>query len=889
MGNILITLKVDIRIHMNNFQLDIEQIVNASLEATVVFEKPDFDVFQLNEKAKTLFAIEASDYTLRAFCSRADKFNERAAKDLFQKLQKEKPIVSDWPVRLGDIKWLSAYIQLLESEGKEYVVVVFRDNTLPKESLLKLDNMIAYRDMLDQLMAYNINININEIPDIIEQSLQMVGNYFNCDRSYVFEYSEDLKFMSNINEWCAPGIEPYIEQLQSLSINSFPYLKRKLLNMELVCVDDTNNLPAEAYEEREEFAKEGIQSILLIPFSEGDKPIGFVGLDHVHMQKHWTKSEVSNLKLLARTFANFLVRVRSEKQIEAHRYMYKTLFDAANDGILIFKNDRCIDANIKALHDIDCELQQLNGKSLVEISAVEQQEGRSPTYANVYFNEAEKGFPQSFEWRIRCFDGSEFDAEFSLNSITQGEDSLVIAIFRDVSDYKQTVSALINYQEQLKKEINTIVHPVEDASQLTLLHVFELDQLQKMQDAFSFATGIFSLITDTEGRPITKVSFSNKVCTKVRSTIKGLQMCMDSSKRLGQMAKKLQEPVSSPCLSCGFIDAAAPIIVDGNHLGNWLIGQVRPEDLDIEHLLGYTRSLDLNDDEIISEFKELVKVSPEHFQRILNLLNVLSIELSTLGYKNLKFAKSVHDHVQLEKELRKAKQSAEESDRLKSAFLANLSHEIRTPMNGIVGFSELLQYDGLTPDDRREYVRLIHQSSSQLLNIINDIIDISKIESGQIDVRPVYTDLVRLGGDLHAFFIDSANTKGIELVFDCGEINDYEIFSDEVKLRQVLTNLISNAVKFTLSGKVVFGFNVLDENKVEVFVQDSGIGIDADDVDFVFERFWQAKDSDVKKGGTGLGLAITKAYVELLGGHIVVESERDKGTRFSFVIPRELK
>ncbi|WP_439182679.1 PocR ligand-binding domain-containing protein [Carboxylicivirga taeanensis] len=875
---------------MDNYHVDIELLVSASLEPVVAFEKPGYEATLLNDKALALFKYEASDqYFLRDFCSRADKFNEQSAIKLFEELLPGVPRIVDWPVRLGHIKWLSAHIQLVESGEQEFVVVIYRDNTYSKENLLKLDNMIAYREMLDRLLAYNININVNEIPLIIDQSLEMVGNYFGCDRSYVFEYSEDLRFKNNINEWCAPGVEPYIDQLQNLPISSFPYLKKMLLNMEVVCVDDIAYLPQDAYEEREEFAKEGIQSILLIPFSEGDRPIGFIGLDHVNSQKNWSKSEVSNLKLLARTFANFLVRVRSERQIEAQRHMYQTLFEAANDGILIFKNGVCIDGNSKAMGEMRCDLKYLISKTLVELSAVQQPDGKSPTYANVYFGEAENGFAQSFDWRLRRPDGSELDASISLNSSRQGSDRLVIAIFRDVSAYKQTVDSLVIHQQQLQKEIDVIVNPVEDVSQLELLHVFELEQLQKMQDAFSFATGISSLITDAEGKPITNMSFSNKVCSRVRSIPKGMEMCMHSSKLLGNKAKELKRPVSSPCLSCGFIDAAAPIIVDGTHIGNWLIGQVRPEDLDAQHLLNYTRSLGLDDEDILAEFKELIKMTPEHFQRILNLLNVLSIELSALGYKNLKLAKTVHKHVNLEKELRAAKQSAEESDRLKSAFLANLSHEIRTPMNGIVGFSELLQYEGLTPDDRREYVRLIHQSSSQLLSIINDIIDISKIESGQIDVRPGYTDLVRLGDDLHAFFIDAATVKSIDLLFEHDNHSEIEVFTDEIKLRQVLTNLISNAIKFTTSGCVRYGFKKLESGGIEVYVHDSGVGIEAENLELIFERFWQAKDTDIKRGGTGLGLAITKAYVELLGGHIKVESERDKGTRFSFVIPKELK
>ncbi|MCG8580209.1 MAG: PocR ligand-binding domain-containing protein [Bacteroidales bacterium] len=877
--------------NMTSHTHDIELIVNASIEPTVVFDKSVYETTLMNKKASEFFNLDKDKlYSLRHFCSRADLFNQSAAIEIFESLQLEEPKMVDWPVRLGKIRWLSAYVQLMSSDTTEYVIVIFRDNTRPKESLLKLDNMIAYREMLDQLLAYNTNVNVEEIPLIIDQSLNMVGNYFLCDRSYVFEYSEDLKFKSNINEWCASGIEPYIDELQNIPINSFPYLKKKLLKMELVCVDDINDLPDEAIEEREEFAKEGIQSILLIPFAEGEKPIGFVGLDHVHMQKQWSKNEVSNLKLLARTFANLLVRVRNERQIVDNKNMYQTLFESVNEGILVFKNGICIDANAKAIDELRGSLKQIAGKSLVELSATHQPDEKSPAYANVYLTEAEKDNPQNVEWRLRRIDGVEFDAELGINSFQQVEfNKLVIIIFRDVSEHKRKVSNLIDNQRLLRKEIDNIVHPLVDANQITLLDVFELEQLQKMQDAFSFATGISSLITDVNGGPITKMSFSNRICEKVRSTEKGQKMCIKSARELGERAKKVLRPVSSPCQSCGFIDAASPIIVDGKHIGNWLIGQVRPNDLDVKHLLEYTRSLNLDDSSIINDFEKMVKVAPSNFEKILNLLNVLTIELSAMGYKNLKLAKAVSEHLHLEKELRQSKQEAEESDRLKSAFLANLSHEIRTPMNGIVGFSELLQFDGLTPDDRREYVRLIHQSSSQLLNIINDIIDISKIESGQIDVHAGYFDMVRLGMDLQAFFYDLALDKGIELVFEQGDHSELEIYSDEVKLRQVMTNLISNAIKFTSEGQVIFGYEILKTSEIELFVQDSGIGIDTNDVDFIFDRFWQAKDTDVKKGGTGLGLAITRAYVELLGGHINVESQRDVGTRFSFVIPKELK
>nr|WP_321412692.1 PocR ligand-binding domain-containing protein [uncultured Carboxylicivirga sp.] len=869
--------------------LNCEQVAMSSFEATVVFDRNTNKVVYMNNRARQLFnlnEIPLDEIRIRNFCSRADRFNEKSAIELFASINTNYSQKYDWPVRLGNIRWLSAFISIYIENENEFIVVTYRDNTEEKESLMKLDSIIGFRDMLDNLLSYNTIVAADKIPWLIDNSLAMVGNFFHCDRSYVFQYSEDLRLHSNINEWCAHGIEPYINELQNIPSNKFAYLSRHLLNKEIVCLNDVNELPDEAKNEREEFAKEGIQSILLIPFIEGEEVIGFVGLDHVRTSKIWTAVEISNLKLLARAFANMLLRQRKERRIKEQEEMYKTWFMAANDSIAIFKHGVCIDANPKLLKDLNCSRDYLVNKSLVELSATTQSNEKSPTYINVYHQNALEGAPQFFEWILRRQDGSDFEVEISLNRFSDKGTAHTIAIFRDISGHNQLVSNILASDshdislEVQKKRLNE--------GELSILELFDIDQLQKLQDAFSFATGISSLITDTKGNPITKMSFSNEICKKVRSSEEGDKMCQQSGRELGQMAAEQLKPVSKSCSSCGFIDAAAPIIIDGHHLGNWAIGQVRPKELQIENVKKYTRQLGISDQFIEKEFANLVEVTPLQFDRTLKLLNVLSKELSILGYNNLKLAKSIQNHVALEKKLRMAKQKAEESDRLKSAFLANLSHEIRTPMNGIVGFAELLQYEGLTPDDRKEYIRLIHQSSRQLLNIINDIIDISKIESGQIEVHSGFFDLNSVFISLESLFMPNADAKKIKLQFVNDESDEMEVFSDEVKFRQVLTNLISNAIKFTTFGHVEFGYESLENNKVRIFVRDSGVGIDADNVDFIFDRFWQAKDADVKKGGTGLGLAITKAYVELLGGHIHVESKVDEGTEFSFVLPRVL-
>lgn len=239
-----------------------------------------------------------------------------------------------------------------------------------------------------------------------------------------------------------------------------------------------------------------------------------------------------------------------------------------------------------------------------------------------------------------------------------------------------------------------------------------------------------------------------------------------------------------------------------------------------------------------------------------------------------------------ENELIKAKEKAEESDRLKSSFLANISHEIRTPMNGILGFAELLKEPDLTPENQQEFLNMIEKSGLRMLNIINDLIDISKIEAGETALRIKKTSINKMLRELHLFFIRESNQKNINLDYHCDlpEEESY-IETDSTKLSQVLTNLIKNAVKFTDEGSVVFGYKQKD-SIFEFFVTDSGPGIPPEQMDVIFERFRQSTLNLTRKyEGAGLGLAISKAYVELLGGSIWIKSELGKGSTFFFTMP----
>lgn len=239
-----------------------------------------------------------------------------------------------------------------------------------------------------------------------------------------------------------------------------------------------------------------------------------------------------------------------------------------------------------------------------------------------------------------------------------------------------------------------------------------------------------------------------------------------------------------------------------------------------------------------------------------------------------------------EQELIEAKEKAQESDRLKSAFLANMSHEIRTPMNGVIGFSKLMLQPNITNEKRNQYSKIVIDSSQQLLSIVNDILDISRIETGQIELSQDEVNVNQLLEELYRFYKTKANNKNIFLSIN-KELKDHksEIVTDYVKFKQILNNLLSNALKFTHEGKINFGY-MLKDNFLEFYVKDSGIGIKKELHEKIFEQFRQG-ELDINKmyGGTGLGLSISKKLVELLNGEIWLESERGKGSTFFFKIP----
>ena len=280
-------------------------------------------------------------------------------------------------------------------------------------------------------------------------------------------------------------------------------------------------------------------------------------------------------------------------------------------------------------------------------------------------------------------------------------------------------------------------------------------------------------------------------------------------------------------------------------------------------------------DELIKTNKELAFQNKEKEERAAELI----IANKELVFQNEEKEKRAE-------ELTIAKEQAEESDRLKSAFLTNMSHEIRTPMNGILGFTELLKEPNLTSDDIQDYIQIIQISGTRMLNTINNIIDVSKIESGLIQINISETNINEKMEFTYNFFKPEVRFKGLQfLIKNSLSSTESIIKTDNEKVYGILTNLIKNAIKFTYEGSIEFGCEKKGEY-LEFFVKDTGIGIPGKQKELIFERFRQGSESH-NRGyeGSGLGLSIARSYIKMLGGEIWVESEEGIGSIFYFTIP----
>lgn len=441
-----------------------------------------------------------------------------------------------------------------------------------------------------------------------------------------------------------------------------------------------------------------------------------------------------------------------------------------------------------------------------------------------------------------------------------------------------------NSRQLFKQFINNVINSELKQSCNVILTTHKGLQVQvKVEGIFNTVNGFFHLsLTD-----ITKAKLAELLL------IESKEKAVEVSKKYKSLFNSIRDAI--------LVANTERIIIDCNTAFCSLFGYSRDEIIGKQTLYCYeneTQFIELgnaikNNHESGNPFLYTVnykKKNNEIFPGETGVYYIKNAVGNAIGFIGL--IRDISDRKEVEQNLIEAKERAEESDLLKSAFLANMSHEIRTPMNGILGFAELLKKPELTGDEMQKYICIIEKSGHRMLNIINDIVDISKIESGlmKTDIRLVNVN--EQINDVYTFFKPEVEKKGMQLFLKNNlPSKDFKTKTDSEKLGAILINLVKNAIKYTNSGTIEIGVSLKAENStkvIEFYVKDTGIGIALNRQDAIFDRFVQADIRDkMAKQGAGLGLSISQAYVEMLKGKIWVESTENIGSTFYFTIPYE--
>lgn len=438
-----------------------------------------------------------------------------------------------------------------------------------------------------------------------------------------------------------------------------------------------------------------------------------------------------------------------------------------------------------------------------------------------------------------------------------------------------------------------------DKPKIHISDLIDIERLRVLFESYSETTGMVTALLDLEGNVLIATNWQDS-CTRFhRQNEMTSKRCVESDTALASSLEKGKSYTAYECRN-GLVDVATPIVIEGEHLANFFTGQFFYQTPDLDKFSRQAEEAGFDQSEYIDAIKRVPVYDKQTITKHMEFLVRIAETVAEMGATNLRIA-SLNDELERQKqeleikvtertaELESEKEKALKLSSVKSQFLANMSHEIRTPMNGIIGLTNLLIESGLE-GKQLEWAQGVKSSSDSLLSIINDILDISKIESGKLNLESVSFDLLQLLDQIEAVLRISAKNKAISFDLDRSQLGHRHFIGDPVRIRQVITNLANNAIKFTEDGSV--SINIEAESSPEdthwqlrFAVSDTGIGVNPSSQADLFTRFSQADSSTTRRfGGTGLGLNICKQLVNLMKGEIGYEPKPDKGSIFWFSI-----
>ncbi len=719
-----------------------------------------------------------------------------------------------------------------------------------------LRHRIAFEELVTSLSTRFIALSSAELDEAITQSLAAIGNFAGVDRAYVFLFSADNAYMSNTHEWCRPGIEPQIANLQGIPTDIFPWWMNKLRRGENIYMPSLADLPPEASTERRILEPQGIHSLIVVPMISSRKLIGFLGFDAVHAVKTWSEDDIALLRIVGEILVNALERKRNEEALHKSEQIYRALFERTNDAVFLIS----LEGRHLAVNQRASELLGYTPDELLELTVhhiVVPDEAHGDANQALATLLANSQLPV-YERTLRRKDGTLVPVEINAALVrdVDGTPLHFQSVVRDITERKRAEETLRQSEEAIRA-----LYQIVSAQ--------ELDFTAKLKALLAMGTRRFGLDIgvlahiEAERYQVIEALTPNGAIRSGDVFDLGRTYCREVLRHGEPISFEnagASEWAAHPCYATFRMEAflGTPVTVNGQVYGTLSFASPRPR-------------------------SQPFKPADREFLRLMAQWIGGEIE------RNLKTEQLQAYAAEIEAtnlQLAKARDQALEASRLKSEFLSTMSHEIRTPMNGIIGMAELLLDTSLS-DEQRGYANIVLKEAEHLLTIINDILDFSKIEAGKmmLDIQDFSPrDVMESVADLLS---TQANAKGLAIMTHVASDVPTLVRGDPVRLRQVFTNLVGNAIKFTDVGHVTAKLEIQDSDEHFVIlrgsVSDTGIGIPEKAQRYLFQPFTQIDGGTTRRyGGTGLGLAIASRLVQMMGGEIGVQSREGEGTLFWF-------
>ena len=762
--------------------------------------------------------------------------------------------------------------------------------------------------------------------------LKDILDFFRGGRVYIFQYDEKCRYQSCTYEVVAPGVAPEKEMLQGVQADSLPWWTSQIMAQKPVLLETLGQLPEHAYAEYEILARQNIKSLMVTPLVANDQVWGYMGIDLVDRTRMWTNEDYQWFSSLANVISICIELRKTKDEAVRERTFLSNLFRYMPLGyvrmsIVCDEKDNPYGYYVTDANSIFADFLGKPASTFIGKTASSFSREAAPRLEYL-LDIVNTGTHKEMDM---CFELTNKHCHVVIYSPEKNE---VVALFLDTTDSVQTHLAL-DHSEKLFKNIfanipagveiydkdgflvdinnkDMEIFGVRDKQDVIGVNLFENPNVSaqlaerirtedmvdfRLNYAFDRTEGDYS----TSKQPKDVIHLYTKV-SKVydsKGNFTGYAMInIDNTERIDAMSRICDfENFFLLISDYAKVGYAKLNLLDrkGYAIKQWYKNMGEDENTQLADVVGIYSKMYPSDCRRMLDFFSKARVGEaKHFQGemrierpgekgkwnwvrtnvVVNLFEPENGQIELIGVNY-----DITELKETEAMLIEAKEKAETADRLKSAFLANMSHEIRTPLNAIVGFSSLMGETG-DMEEKRQYMAIIEENNDLLLQLISDILDLSKIEAGTFDFVEKELDVNMLCEDIVRFMKMKAK-PGVEVLFD-RHLPECRIVSDRNRLNQVIANFVNNAIKFTTAGSIRVGYNKVDETHLRFYVADTGLGIEPEMQAQIFDRFIKL---NTFVHGTGLGLSISKSIIEQLGGTIGVDSEPGKGSCFWFVLP----